>query len=211
MRKRNFIFCLKKAISKLFRTIFSCNHSIKPLNSIVPECELPYIPERLHQGNRGPISTFEVGEHLYFRCNAEVLDNPYKSISITELSHNRKGLSSETLSNPDDVLFNINLDETEERYTGLEICTIEIKSLDSNYQYVKNFTESKNNVDHNCTFKLIHDPAVCMYPHCVFRVWINNELITYDNYNQTIKKLNKIRAFLKEDLASMILQRELQI
>ena len=47
-----------------------------------------------------------------------------------------------------------------------------------------------------------------MYPHCVFRVWVNDELITYNNYENTVKKLSYIKLQLKEELAYMIIKRE---
>lgn len=196
-------------ILKFYHTIFFQNKNEKYFVNNVPNCTLVYIPERLHQRNRTPITSFEVGERLYFRCKSEVLDNPYKAISITELSHNRSGLNSNILCVPDDVLFNIKENEPEERYEGLEICIIEIKYLESNSVYNKTYSETKNSAQFNCRIRLIHEPDCCMYPHSVFRVWINDELITYDNYNDTVKKLNKIRSLLKNELASMIIQNAL--
>jgi len=56
--------------------------------------------------------------------------------------------------------------------------------------------------------ELLHEPEACMYPHCVFRVWVNDELITYNNYENTVKKLSYIKLQLKEELAYMIIKRE---
>lgn len=47
-----------------------------------------------------------------------------------------------------------------------------------------------------------------MYPHSVFRVRLNGEIVTYENYKDTLKKVNKIRNLLKEELASMIRQNQ---
>jgi hypothetical protein len=108
------------------------------------ECSIAYIPQRLQQNNKPVIEQFEVGECLYMRCKPAVLKNPYESISITELSHNRAGLRDNILCNPDDVLYSIKLDEPFEKYEGLEVCTLEIKSLNENNRYHKDYSEEKN-------------------------------------------------------------------
>lgn len=169
---------------------------------------MPYIPERLHMKNRSCVETFEVGECLYMRCNPKVVDNPYKEISIAELSHNRAGLAADILSVPEDVLYSIKLDEPFEKYEGKVICTLEIKSLTPEHKYHKTFTQEKNGELYTSVIELLHDPEECMYPHSVFRVWLNGETITKDNFGKTIGKLNKIRTELKEELASMIKRKQ---
>ena len=172
-------------------------------------CNLDYIPERLHRNNRTPIDIFEIGEQLYMRCHPHVIENPYKDISITELSHNRSGLQSETLCNPRDVLFNIKEEESEQQYSELMVCTIAIKSLNDESKYFKIFRDDKNSVESVGSIELIHEPEDCMYPHCVFRVKLNSKIVTYNNYKQTLKKSNRIRAAMKEEFASMIVQGKL--
>lgn len=172
------------------------------------ECSLPYIPSRLHKKDNPIIESFDIGEYLYRRCKHDELINPFKSISITELSHNRGGLNSQTLCNPDDVLFSINEHEDFEVYEDKVVCTLEIKSLNPNNTYKKKYTQKKDNELFTCYLELLHDPVPCMYSHCVFRVVINSEVITFDNYKQTLGKLNQIRNELKEELASMIIKKQ---
>ena len=173
------------------------------------ECTLPYIPQRLHTNNKLKIAKFEVGEFLYRRCKPEELENPFKNITITELSHNRGGFRNNLFCNPDDVLFSIKKDEAFEEYEGNVVCYLEIKSLNDKNKYRKEYTQTKNNDEYNCVMELLHEPEPCMFPHCVFRVWINNEIVTRDNCKETINKLKTIRTSLKEELASMIYNRQI--
>lgn len=170
-------------------------------------CSLNYIPDRLKRNNRPIINKFEIGEFLYMRCPPESLSNPYRSISITELSHNRSGLKSEILCNPEDVLFSILEKEHFEKYANKEICTLEIVSLNESNNYRKTFKEEKESIEFEGILELLHEPEQCMYPHSVFRVWLNNEIVTYDNHKNTLGKQTKIRNRIKEELASMIIQR----
>ncbi len=172
------------------------------------ECLLPYIPTRLHTNDKPIIEQFEVGEYLYMRCTLDQLSNPYKSISITELSHNRSGLKDNILCNPDDVLFSITQDEEFGKHENLDICTLEIISLNAGGKFNKLYTESKNEITYTGRLELLHEPESCMYPHCVFRVWLNNDRVTYDNYKATLKKVQKIKTEMKEELASMIRKKQ---
>jgi len=79
-------------------------------------CRLAYIPDRLHTNDRPIINEFEVNENLYLRCKAEDLENPYRGVTITELSHNRSGLKDNIICNPDDVLYNIKQNKPIEKY-----------------------------------------------------------------------------------------------
>lgn len=173
-------------------------------------CAIPYIPTRLQTNNRQPIEEFEIGESLYMRCKSDVLVNPYKGMSITELSHNRSGSNNNILCNPDDVLYNIVPENIFEKYEGLEVCILDIKSLNGDKKYRKYFSETKNGQEYTGAIELLHEPEPCMYPHSVFRIWVNNEKVTYENYKETLTKVNKIRNSIKEELASMIRKRELR-
>ena len=172
----------------------------------MPICSIPHIPDRLKLNGRPIIVEFEIGEFLYMRCDQGVLDNPYEKISITELSHNRSGLKGNTLCNPDDVLFSIKETDGFEKYADKEICILEIKSLTPANKFKKTYSETKDTLIYNCEFELLHEPELCMYPHCVFRVVINEEIVTYANYKTTLRKVTKIRNSLKEELASMIVR-----
>lgn len=171
-------------------------------------CTLEYIPARLKRDNRPVIPIFQVGENLFYRCKAEHLENPYKTISIAELSHNRSGDLNEPLSQADDVLFNIRQDDPIERYLDLEVCTLEIKSLTPQNIYKKHFSEIKANISYSATMELIHGPENCMYPHSVFRVYLAEEVVTIENYKTTLAKYQKLKTSIKEELASMIKRKQ---
>ncbi|CAN5326048.1 hypothetical protein BH09BAC5_BH09BAC5_00760 [soil metagenome] len=178
-------------------------------------CELEHIPGELHKGNKVTIESFEVGEEIYRRCSAEQLENPFiGGVSICELSVNRRGIAPDFISQPNDVLLNI---------TGIGdpilnkvVCTLTIKDLHPvSNTYEKSFEQTKENpqthlpVLYRASMKLIHEPEICMYPHCVFRVWLNGELVTMDNYRGTIYKVKKIKTELQMALVEMIVQRQI--
>lgn len=172
-------------------------------------CDREYIPQHLHQNDREKFDTFNVGELLYFRCEKSVLENPYEKITIAELSHNRSG-ENNSLSHPKDVLFNISDDTSFETYDGLEICELRIVDLNPYNKYSKNYTETKNQIEYYCLFELFHEPEPCMYPHVVFRVTLNGEIIQKGkSYESSIKKLTRIKNSLKEEIASMIVRRQI--
>lgn len=173
------------------------------------ECLLHYIPNRLHTNERQIIDEFEVNENLYKRCNPEDLKNPYRAGTLSELSHNRSGLKEDILCNPDDVLYNIKPEEQAEKYEGLKVCTIRIKDLNNENRYMKTFSEIKNGETFKAEIELFHNPIPCMYPHSVFRISLNGQKVTYENYKQTLKKVHKIRNSIREELSSMIWKREL--
>ncbi|HUZ60475.1 MAG TPA: hypothetical protein VMU83_17020 [Hanamia sp.] len=173
------------------------------------ECLLHYIPNPLHTNERQIIDEFEVNENLYKRCKAEDLKNPYRADTLSELSHNRSWLIGDILCNPDDVLYNIKPGENDEKYEDLKVCTIRIKDLNKKNRYKKNFSEIKNGEIFNAVIELLHDPIPCMYPHSVFRIWLNGEIITYENYTRTLKRVHQIRNSIREELASMIRKKEL--
>ncbi|CAN5588655.1 hypothetical protein BH10BAC4_BH10BAC4_19790 [soil metagenome] len=187
-------------------TFYLINRKSKP--ETPNDCKLEYIPHRLKRNRRPIIQTYQIGEHLFYRCKPEELENPYKKISIAELSHNRSGFPLDSLSTAADVLYNINPNNTFERYTNLEICILEIKSLTPQNIYRKQFSETKADVIYNAIIELRHDPGDCMYPHSVFRVSFNGEIVTYDNYQKTLGKHPKIRNSIKEEIASMIKRRQ---
>ncbi|MEO6838549.1 MAG: hypothetical protein ABI185_09170 [Ginsengibacter sp.] len=173
------------------------------------ECLLHYIPGRLHTNDRKIIDEFDLNENLYKRCRQEDLKNPYLAGTLSELSHNRSGLIEDILCNPDDVLYNIKPEEQDEKYEDLKVCTIRIKDLNNENRYKKTFREIKNGETFNAVIELFHDPIPCMYPHSVFKIWLNGEIVTYQNYKQTLKKVNQIRNSIREELASMVRKKEL--
>jgi hypothetical protein len=115
---------------------------------------------------------------------------------------------NDVLCNPDDVLFSIRANEDFQNYKEKVVCILEIKNLNSENKYKKQYTQKKDNIDFVGVMELLHDPVPCMYPHCVFRVWINEEIVTIDNRKDTIDKYKEIRTRLKDELASMIWKKQ---
>lgn len=171
------------------------------------QCDLEYIPVRLKTLDKEALETFSIGEHLYYRCKPEVLENPYKGISVAEVSHNRSG-ENNTISNVEDVLYNIVPGLNFEKH-DLEICTLEIKDLNQENKYHKEFPlDPDPKITSTATMDLLHDPHPCMYPHSMFRVYLDGELITLENYKGTLNKSPQIRSMIKHELAKMILRKE---
>jgi hypothetical protein len=173
-------------------------------------CHLEYIPVHLYQEEHKPLlKKFAVEDILYRRCAPELLQNPYKAKTPVELSHNLGTVLGNFLSHRRDVLWSIKEEESFKRYNE-SICTLTIKLLREDGSYYKEFEQQKNGMNYRCVMQLIHDPEPCMYPHCIFRIWINGELITTANSNQTINKLKVIKRLVKQELARMIITREIR-
>ena len=172
------------------------------------ECNLHYIPERLRKGNKNILDYFEVGEFLYRRCDEKEMENPFATPSIAELSHNRGGLKENILCEAGDVLYNINIGDEFEKYEDKKVCTLVIKDLNEQKKYKKAYIQEKDSETYNCVIELLHEPDPCMYPHCVFRVWLGNEIVTPDNHKKKLGKLHQIRNSLREELASMIVKKQ---
>lgn len=172
------------------------------------KCSLTYIPKRLHWDNKPTIEEFEVGDIVYRRCKKEELENPYTSLSLTELSHNLGTSKNIEISKEKDTLFSIIESEDIEVY-NLEICTLTIKSLNHLNSYTKKFEENKNGKIYIAKMDFLHDPVSCMYPHCIFRIWLNDVVITFQNYKTTLKTTNKIRTEIRQELGSMIRRKEI--
>jgi hypothetical protein len=170
-------------------------------------CSLSHVPEHLHLAKKEVNNVFYLHEEIYRRCTLEEIHNPFQTISIVDLSVNRQGHQEDIISQKEDVLFNIK-DSLPQKYIA-EICVLRIIELNDLNSFDKEFVEAKGENVHKARIKLVHDPKECMYPHCEFRVWVDSEHIGYSNYNRTVKKLNKIRTQLKQCLAQMIIQREI--
>jgi hypothetical protein len=173
-------------------------------------CNLEYIPKRLQNHKcRRLINSFSVGDILYRRCKVEELEDPFKSITLTDLSHNLGFTNNCFISNKEDVLFSIREDENFEKYIDKAVCALNIVNLNTENQYDKFFTQEKNGVKIIVRMQLIHDPVPCMYPHCIFRIWYDNQIVTFENYNVTLKNVNRIRDEIRQELAKMIIRKEI--
>jgi hypothetical protein len=177
----------------------------------MPNCELNYIPEPLHWNEKPVLTEFQVGDLIFRRCNPKELENPFQAISLRDISNNLGTNLGNIISEKDDVLFNIVPEDEIERYKDKVVCTLEIKSLTANNQYIKYFQELKNGNTNNCTIQLLHDPLCCMYPHCIFRIWVNGEVVTKENYEVTLNNFNKLRTLIRQELATMIRRKSIEI
>lgn len=174
----------------------------------MPNCELHYIPKRLHWEDKPILNLFDIGDYIYRRAQSDKLETPFKSISLREISSNIGTCNLIEISKPEDVLLNIDINNQFETYENYETYTLEIKELLGNV-YIKEFYTEH----HKFIVKLIHDPLPCMYCHCVFRIWFNNEIVTKTNYESTLgkKKFRKIRTKIRQELGSMIRRKEIRI
>lgn len=170
-------------------------------------CLLKHIPEHLRTNEKPTEHTFKVGGELYRRSSEKELDNPFASISIVDVSVNRGELNGKKISEEKDVLLNIRSNDPEAY--DQNVCLLKIKDLKEDNTYNKMFEQEKGGIMIKANFILSHVPEPCMYPHCAFRVFLDGiEINDFQLYKDTIGKLNKIRTALKQDLATMIVQRE---
>lgn len=171
-------------------------------------CPLKHIPENLQTKDKPTVHTFEVGSELYRRSSKEEIENPFAKISIADVSVNRSVLNGQKISEECDVLLNIR-DSSPEKFDQ-QVCLLRIKDLKDDNTYDKIFKQEKDGVTRIARFILSHVPEPCMYPHCAFRVFLDGvEIKDFKHYNSTINKLKKIKTELKQDLATMIVQREI--
>lgn len=173
-------------------------------------CQLAYIPEHLRTGNRLPESIFLVGEELYYRTNPDNLERPYDKIKLNDISHNRSFLPKTCEKN--DVLFNIIPGDPNERYENKSVITLFIKNLGEETTYIKSFTTNYN-ADLTIKITLLHDPIPCMYPHSVFELRLNDEIVNWNNYTKTLGKdnqaCNDLREQVRNELTAMMLNEEI--
>lgn len=161
-------------------------------------CPLIYIPVHLHQLDKPIIPIFEIGEKLYYRSKPENLKRPYDNISLYDISHNRN-FNNDLLFPREDVFFNIDLNDHRKVYENLEIVTLEIINLKDNITYhkeiISNFDDTLKVV-----ISLKHSPEICMYPHSIFEISMNEVIIDKENYDKTIGKKNKLFSDLRSEI-----------
>jgi hypothetical protein len=144
------------------------------------ECTIAHIPPRLLTAKREPSQIFEVGEKLFRRSTKEELENPFARISLYDISHNREGVKGAVLSEPADVLYCFDPLLPQIKYE-LEICILEIVTLNPEFRYCKIFTDPlKESI--TAMVQLFHDPVACMYPHSVFQIpfstWVKISILS---------------------------------
>lgn len=174
-------------------------------------CNLDYIPSHLHTNDKPIIDTFFIGEELYYRCKPENLKKPYDIISLYDISHNRN--FNEDIVKSESVYFNILENVPIEKYTELNHVTLLISQLSNNTTFYKKISKKNNQeIDFVVEITLKHDPVPCMYPHSVFEIRLNNEVICKENYNSTLnlkkgenkKILSDLRSEIRQELTSII-------
>lgn len=184
-----------------FTNLFLCN------SKKLMQCNLSYIPERLHFNGNEIINKFYIGEELYYRCNLGKCQKPYQGISLYDISHNRNFKDSSKYPK-EDVLFDINESSSIELIPNKEINTSVIKSLNENGTYEK-IIFSDANPDLSVNIKLIHTPLPCMYPHCSFQISFNGTVLNKENYDKLFGKkkgtaFKNLRRDVRQELTSLI-------
>lgn len=174
------------------------------------QCLLAHIPKKLHQRGRKTCNKFYINEEIYRRCPNDLLENPFGSITLSDISLNRQGKNTNSpISVPDDVLLNI-IEKTGNNVPKYHesIVVLKIKRLLKNNSFKKIITESGNVLYMN----LKHDPVPCNYSHTVFELTLNKTIVTYSNYDETLgkKKYKRIRQDCRLQIAKMIIRREIR-
>lgn len=201
-------------------------------------CPIPYIPCRLHAGDKPDIPEFEVGEKLYRRCPEAVWDKPFSTISLVDISINRAGPAAiAPLCEPEDVLFNFNQTEKQpgERIVG-EVCReLVVKELHTSGTAQKTVSVPQTSVKPvaaskavaaqvaatqpdekappiECVIQLLHKKEVCNYAHCVFELKLNGVEVTFKNYKEGLgaksRDLSALRDLCRQELGKMFLSQE---
>ena len=171
-------------------------------------CNLEYIPSHLHTVDKPTVNQFSIGEKLFYRCLPQNLAKPYDTISLKDISHNRNFCDDDRYGS-ENVFYNVLEDDNREKYDGYNFVTIIVNNLEENTTYTKEFIK----VNHlNETVRIIltlkHSPIACMYPHSVFEIRVNDEIVNDMNYENTLGKDNKffsrIRNEVRQELTSII-------
>lgn len=183
-----------------FINLFLCN------SKRLRQCNLSYIPNRLHFDKKNIINEFSIGEELYYRCNINQLKKPYQSISLYDISHNRN-FNNKKKYPKEDVLFDINRETDSVHIENKEISISTIKSINENRTFEKKIISDEDTNLIAC-IKLIHSPVSCMYPHCSFQISLNDVVVTKENYSRTLnknpRKFKNLRREIRLELTSII-------
>lgn len=170
-------------------------------------CELEHIPSRLHQADRSVMKEFYYEEEVYRRGKKEELDYPFAKITLADISVNRQGDPSSPLCEPDDVLFNAKDSEGENvpKFLNEGFVVLKVKELLPDKTYVRTFTDNGNTLE----MHLKHDPLSCNYPHTVFELVLNGNIVNFKDYKKTLQKHKELRDECRNELQKMIIRKEL--
>lgn len=172
------------------------------------QCQLSYIPSRLHSLGKDIFEEFYIGEELHYRCKPGQCSKPYQAISLYDISHNRN-FNDRATYQKDDVLFDIDESTNVQFIVNKDISTSIIKSLSQNKTFEKKIVSDNNGSTLTANIKLIHSPLPCMYSHCAFEVSLDKTVITKGNYSNTLGKRNpkaykNLRRDIRIELTSII-------
>lgn len=174
------------------------------------QCSLKHIPTKLHRRGRSVCNRFYINEEIYRRCPSHLIDIPFASITLSDISVNRQGKpNKKPICFPDDVLYNTK-DISGPNFPKYpeSIVVLKIKKLLKNKSFRKILTHNSNIL----TLQLKHDPLVCNYSHTVFELTLNETVITFDNYDSLLKKkaYKILRDNCRLEIAKMIIRREIK-
>jgi len=135
-----------------------------------PHCKKKKIPQHLHQNGRLADPSFDRNERIYIRfrefednkptlCDGKVSAAIFKT---EKQSSNREKYSK----SPTDVLFETNGDH-KFSWGIVELMSREICET----------TFPHPNTETSYSFRVIHDPVQCMYPHSEIRIFENGNLV----------------------------------
>jgi len=185
-------------------------------------CTNPFIPERLKTKGRPDLPDFSIGEKLFRRCAVENIDNPFDDFKLYDVSINRELGQSIVLSEANDVLRSPNPSSELEIYIKGAIVALVIKELCPVLltTYSKEITDdgidgANQPYNHSCVITLLHNKIPCNYSHCVFQIEFNKELVTKENYKNSLGKSNatcrKLRTKCKLEFEKMVMYKIIEI
>jgi hypothetical protein len=173
------------------------------------KCSLEHIPTRLHRHGRKVCNRFYLNEEIYRRCPTNLVDAPFATITLSDISINRQGKPiKRPFSLEDDVLYNT-VDKSGDNVPKYNetVVILKIKRLLRDHSYRKVFILNGNIL----MMYLKHDPIPCNYAHTVFEFVLNNEIVTFQNYSNSLgrRALKRLREDCRLQIAKMIIRREI--
>lgn len=176
----------------------------------MPQCNVTYIPEHLHQQDRTIIPDFFESEKLYWRLGDHPPVAPYSKISLYDISCNRSG-EENSLSMEDDVLWNIDPNKPFQRYQS-EITTLSVRKLAPETPTSITIQNPQPSTGLYVTMSLIHDPLPCNYAHTMFVFdLIDGTRVTKENYSETFQKkpYKRLRQSCRDILHKAVIRKEI--
>ena len=130
-------------------------------------------------------------------------------MSLYDLSINREGKKNHPISKPSDVLYDIT--ESENEFYQTSYIILKINEISKPYYYKKKIIQKdSDNKSHEVIIELIHDPLPCMYPHSIFRFFHDNQIVTKENFKNTLgkKSQKRLRQKCRDSLTRMIVEKK---